>query len=32
VEYDPERWYDFATSFAGAAGALLGLGVRRYLL
>jgi hypothetical protein len=25
VPYDPERWHDFATSFAGAAGALLGL-------
>jgi hypothetical protein len=25
VQYDPERWHDFATSFAGAAGALLGL-------
>jgi len=25
VAYDPEPWHDFATSFAGAAGALLGL-------
>ena len=25
MPYDPERWHDFATSFAGAAGALLGL-------
>jgi hypothetical protein len=25
VPYDPEQWHDFATSFAGAAGALLGL-------
>jgi hypothetical protein len=25
VPYDPERWHDFAASFAGAAGALLGL-------
>ena len=25
MQYDPERWHDFATSFAGAAGALLGL-------
>jgi hypothetical protein len=25
VPYDPERWHDFATSFAGAAGALVGL-------
>jgi hypothetical protein len=25
VPYDPEHWHDFATSFAGAAGALLGL-------
>jgi hypothetical protein len=25
VPYDPERWHDFATTFAGAAGALLGL-------
>jgi hypothetical protein len=23
--YDPEQWHDFCTSFAGAAGALLGL-------
>jgi hypothetical protein len=23
--YDPQAWHDFATSFAGAAGALLGL-------
>jgi modulator of FtsH protease len=25
VAYHPEQWHDFATSFAGAAGALLGL-------
>jgi hypothetical protein len=25
VAYDPERWHDFAATFAGAAGALLGL-------
>jgi len=25
VPYHPEQWHDFATSFAGAAGALLGL-------
>ncbi len=25
MPYDPEQWHDFATSFAGAAGALLGL-------
>jgi hypothetical protein len=25
VPYDPEQWHDFATAFAGAAGALLGL-------
>jgi hypothetical protein len=25
VPYDPERWHDFCTSFAGASGALLGL-------
>ena len=25
MPYDPERWHDFATSFAGAAGALPGL-------
>ena len=25
MPYDPERWHDFATSFAGAAGALLRL-------
>ncbi len=25
MPYDPERWHDFATTFAGAAGALLGL-------
>jgi hypothetical protein len=25
VPYDPARWHDFAATFAGAAGALLGL-------
>lgn len=25
MPYHPEQWHDFATSFAGAAGALLGL-------
>lgn len=25
MPYDPAQWHDFATSFAGAAGALLGL-------
>ena len=25
MAYHPEQWHDFATSFAGAAGALLGL-------
>jgi hypothetical protein len=25
VAYDAGQWHDFATSFAGAAGALLGL-------
>ena len=25
MPYDPARWHDFAASFAGAAGALLGL-------
>lgn len=25
MPYDPEQWHDFATAFAGAAGALLGL-------
>jgi hypothetical protein len=25
VPYDPQAWHDFATSFAGASGALLGL-------
>ncbi|MGH3257272.1 MAG: hypothetical protein ACRDOU_18060 [Streptosporangiaceae bacterium] len=25
MPYDPARWHDFATTFAGAAGALLGL-------
>ena len=25
MPYDPGQWHDFATSFAGAAGALLGL-------
>ena len=25
MPYDPERWHDFAATFAGAAGALLGL-------
>jgi len=25
VPYDPAQWHDFATTFAGAAGALLGL-------
>ena len=25
MPYDPERWHDFCTSFAGASGALLGL-------
>jgi hypothetical protein len=25
MPYDPARWHDFAATFAGAAGALLGL-------